>query len=123
MHPFRAAVETHDAEAAAAVLADDVVFQSPIVFKPYTGRSAAGAVLAAALRVFDDFVYEVELTSEDRRDHGLMFCARVDGKDIQGCDFLRHDQDGRVVQLTVMVRPLSAAVALRERMAAELTRA
>jgi ketosteroid isomerase-like protein len=123
MHPFRAAVEAHDAEAAAAVLADDVVFRSPVVFKPYTGRSAAAAVLAAALRVFDDFVYEVELTSEDGRDHALMVRARVDRKDIQGCDCLRHDQDGRVVQLTVMVRPLSAAVALRDRMAAELTRA
>jgi ketosteroid isomerase-like protein len=123
MHPFRAAVEAHDAEAAAAVLADDVVFRSPIVFKPYIGRSAAGAVLAAALRVFDDFVYEGELTSEDGRDHALMFRARVDGKDIRGCDFLRHDQDGRVVQLTVMVKPLTAAVALRDRMAAELARA
>jgi ketosteroid isomerase-like protein len=123
MHPFRAAVEARDAEAAAAVLADDVVFHSPIVFKPYAGRSAAGAVLAAVLRVFDDFAYEGELTSEDGRDHALMFRARVDGKHIQGCDFLRHDQDGRVVQLTVMVRPLSAALALRDRMAAELARA
>lgn len=122
MHPFRAAVEARDVEAAAAVLADDVVFHSPIVFRPYTGRTATGAVLAAVLRVFDDFAYECELTSEDGRDHALMFRARVDGKDLQGCDFLRHDEDGRVVQLTVMVRPLSAAVALRDRMAAELAR-
>ena len=124
MHPFRAAVEARDADAATALLAADVVFRSPIVFKPYAGRTAAGAVLAAALRVFDDFRYEVELASEDGRDYALMFRARVDGKDIQGCDFLRHDQDGRVVvQLTVMVRPLTAAVALRDRMAAELARA
>jgi ketosteroid isomerase-like protein len=122
MHPFRAAVEAHDVQAAAAVLADDVVFHSPIVFTPSTGRSAVGAVLAAVLRVFDDFAYESELTSEDGRDHALMFRARVDGKDIQGCDFLHHDQDGRVVQLTVMVRPLTAAMALRDRMAAELAR-
>jgi ketosteroid isomerase-like protein len=123
VHPFRAAVETRDAEAVAAVLADDVVFHSPIAFRPYTGRSATAAVLAAVSRVFDDFVYEAELTSEDGRDHALVFRARVDGKDIQGCDFLRHDRDGRVVQLTVMVRPLTAAVALRDRVAAELARA
>jgi hypothetical protein len=123
MHPFRAAVEAHDTEAAAAVLADDVIFRSPIVFKPYVGRAAVGAVLAAALRVFDDFVYEVELGSEDGRDHALLFRAHIDGKDIEGCDFLHHDQDGRVVQLTVMVRPLSAALALRDRMPAELVRA
>lgn len=123
MHPFRAAVEARDAQAAAAALADDVVFHSPIVFTPSAGRAAVAAVLAAALRVFDDFAYEAELQSADGRDHALMFRARVDGKDIQGCDFLRHDQGGRVVQLTVMVRPLSAALALRDRMAAELARA
>ncbi len=120
IHPFRAAVEAHDAEAAVAVLAGDVVFRSPIVFKPYAGKAAAGAVITAALRVFEDFVYEAELASEDGRDHALMFRARVNGKEIQGCDFLHHDQDGLCDQLTVMVRPLSAALALRDRMAAEL---
>jgi ketosteroid isomerase-like protein len=123
MHPFRAAIETRNVEAAVALLADDVVFHSPIAFKPYTGRSAAAAVLAAVSRVLDDFAYERELTSEDGRDHAFIFRARVDGKEIQGCDFLRHDRDGRVVELTVMARPLTAALALRDRMAAELAQA
>jgi hypothetical protein len=120
MHPFRAAIEANDAEAAAAVLADGVVFRSPIVFNPYAGKSVTAAVVSAALRVFEDFVYETELASEDGHDHALMFRARVGDKQIQGCDFLHHDQDGLVDQLTVMVRPLSAALALRERMAAQL---
>jgi ketosteroid isomerase-like protein len=90
MHPFRAAVEARDAEAAAAVLDDDVVFNSPIVFKPYAGKDAAAAVITAALRVFEGFVYEAELASEDGRDHALMFRARIDQKDVQGCDFLHH---------------------------------
>src|SRR5829696_5359688 len=123
MHPFRAAIEARDVEAAAAVFAEDAVFRSPIVFKPYTGRTAIRVVLAGVLRVFEDFAYEVELASADGRDHALMFRARIDGKEIEGCDFLRHDQDGRAVQLTVMVRPLSAALALRDRMAAELASA
>jgi hypothetical protein len=123
VHPFRAAVEAQDAEAAAARPAEDVLFRSPIVVKPYTGRSATGAVLAAALRVFDDFVYEGELTSRDTRDHAFMLRARVDGKDIQGCDFLCHDQDGPVVQLTLVIMPLTPAAALSDWMAAELTRA
>jgi ketosteroid isomerase-like protein len=83
MHPFRAAVEARDAEAAIAVFADDVVFHSPIAFQPYVGRAATGAVLAAVFRVFDDFAYEAELTSADGRDHALMFRARVDGRDVQ----------------------------------------
>jgi hypothetical protein len=71
-------------------------------------------------RVFEDFEYAAELASEDGRDHALMFRARVGDKEIQGCDFLHHDEDGLVDRLTVMVRPLSAALALRDRMAAEL---
>jgi ketosteroid isomerase-like protein len=120
MHPFGSAIEAGDVEAAAAVLDDDVVFNSPIAFKPYAGKDAAVAVLAAVARVFEDFAYEVQLASEDGRSHALMFRARVDGKDLQGCDFLHHGEDGLVDQLTVMVRPLSAALALRDHMAAQL---
>jgi hypothetical protein len=120
MHPFGAALEARDVEAAVAVLGDDVVFNSPIVFRPYVGKGAAAAVLSAVGRVFEDFAYEAELASEDGRNHALMFRARVDGKDLQGCDVLHHDEDGIVDQLTVMVRPLSAALALRDRMAAQM---
>ncbi len=120
MHPFRVAVEASDIEAAVALLSDDVVFSSPIVFTPYAGKHATAAVLTAVVRVFEDFAYETEFASEDGRDHALMFRARVDGKEIQGCDFLHHGEDGLVDRFTVMVRPLSAALALRDRMAAEL---
>jgi hypothetical protein len=120
MHPFRAAVEARDIEAAAAVFADDVVFRSPIVFKPYSGKAATTAVLRAALLVFQGFAYEAEMTSADGRDHALVFRARVGEREIEGCDFLHHGEDGSVDRLTVMVRPLSAALVLRDRMAAQL---
>jgi hypothetical protein len=123
MHPFRAAIEARNLEAVAAVFDDDVVLSSPIAFKPYTGRAAAAAVIAAVMRVFEDFAYEGQLESEDGRDHALMFRASLDGKEIQGCDFLHQDEDGRIDRLTVMVRPLSAALTLRDRMAAELAAA
>ena len=120
MHPFRAAIEARDAEAAAAVFADGVVFRSPIVFRPYAGRGVAAVVVGAVLHVFEDFAYETELASADGRDHALMFRARIGDKQIEGCDFLHDDPDGLVDELTVMVRPLSAALALRERMAVQL---
>jgi ketosteroid isomerase-like protein len=119
-HPFRAAIEARDIDAAVALLADDVVFRSPIVYKPYTGKQVAAAVLHAVARVLEDFAYETELTSADGRDHALVFRARVGGRELQGCDFLHHDEAGLVDRLTVMVRPLSAALALREAMAAQL---
>ena len=55
----------------------------------------------------------------DSPDHALVFTARVGDKEINGCDFLHLDEDGLIDDLTVMVRPLSAAVALSEAMGAQ----
>jgi hypothetical protein len=61
MHPFAAALEASNADAAIALLADDVVFRSPVVFRPYYGRDAAASILRAVVRVFDDFRYVREM--------------------------------------------------------------
>ncbi|MFC9916172.1 nuclear transport factor 2 family protein [Streptomyces sp. NPDC059862] len=118
MHPFRKAVESKDVDAVEALLADDVVFTSPVVFKPYTGKAITAAILRAVSEVFEDFTYVREFTHPDGRDHALAFTATVSGKQIQGCDFLHVDEDGRIDDLMVMVRPLSAANALAAAMGA-----
>ncbi len=120
MNPFRAAVEARDFDAATALLADDVVFRSPVVFKPYQGRDVVGALLLAVSRVFEDFRYEREIGAEDARDHALVFKARVGDREVQGCDFLHTNEDGLIDDFTVMVRPLSGALALAEAMKAQL---
>jgi ketosteroid isomerase-like protein len=122
VHPFRKAVEARDMDAVAALLADDVVFTSPVAFKPYPGKAITAAILRGVLRVFEDFTYVREIGEEDGRDHALVFTATVGGKAVQGCDFLHLDEDGRIDELTVMVRPLSAAHALAEAMGAQFDR-
>jgi hypothetical protein len=120
LHPFRSAIEARDLDAAAALLADDVIFRSPIVFKPYRGRAAVAVVLTAVSRVFEDFRYVREIGAPDARDHVLVFEARIGDRQIEGSDFLRLDQDGAIDELVVMVRPLSGALALAEAMKAQL---
>jgi SnoaL-like protein len=120
MNPFRAAVEARDFEGAIALLADDVVFRSPVVFRPYEGREVVGALLLAVSRVFEDFRYEREIGAEGARDHALVFKARVGEREVHGCDFLHTDDDGLIDDFTVMVRPLSGALALAEAMKAQL---
>jgi ketosteroid isomerase-like protein len=122
MQAFRAAVEAHDMDAVAALLAEDVVFTSPVVFKPYHGKAITTAILRAVERVFEDFRYERVIGEADGRDHALMFSARVGDREIGGCDFLHLDEDGRIDELTVMVRPLSGAQALQAAMAAQFER-
>lgn len=120
MHPFRSALERRDLDGAVALLVDDVVFRSPIVFKPYRGRPTVGAILAAVSRVFEDFSYVREIGEPDARDHALVFQARVGDRQIEGCDFLHTDESGSIDELVVMVRPLSGALALAQAVKAQL---
>ncbi|EGX55912.1 hypothetical protein SZN_30532 [Streptomyces zinciresistens K42] len=118
MRAFREAVEAGDTDAAEALLAEDVVFTSPVAFKPYTGKAITAAILRAVVQVFEDFRYVREIGDPDGRDHALVFTARVGEREITGCDFLRLDEDGLISDFMVMVRPLSGAQALAEAMGA-----
>lgn len=115
---FKRAAEAADHDAMIAALAPDVVFRSPIVFKPYEGREQVAPILAAVLTVFEDFHYVDQLEGE--RSATLVFSARVGDRRLDGLDHLRFGDDGLVTELTVMVRPLSGAMALAETMRARL---
>jgi len=123
VHPFRRAIETRDLDAAVALVRDDVVFRSPVVFTPHHGREALRVILEAVMAVFEDFHYVREIGAEDARDHALVFEARVGDKQIEGCDFIQLDEDGAISSFTVMVRPMSGAVALADAMKAQLSSA
>ncbi|MCW3050336.1 MAG: hypothetical protein JWO74_4620 [Solirubrobacterales bacterium] len=123
MHPFGSAMKAGDVDAAVDLLSDDVVFRSPIVFKPYRGRDAARVLLAAVSQVFDDFRYVREIGAADARDHALVFEARIGDKQIEGSDFLHLDENGSIDELMVMVRPMSGALALADAMTAQLAAA
>ncbi|SOX51398.1 nuclear transport factor 2 family protein [Mycobacterium ahvazicum] len=125
MHPFRKAVEDRDEAAIQALLSDNVVFTSPVAFKPYVGKPITAAILRGVLRIFEGFHYVREITGADGRDHALIFetgLSGAPGVKITGCDFLHFDEDGLIDDFMVMVRPLSGATALSEAMAAQFGR-
>jgi hypothetical protein len=121
-HPFRKAVEERDEAAIAAMLADSVVFTSPVAFKPYLGKPITAAILRGVLRVFEDFHYVREIHDSNGRDHAFVFETTVSGKKITGCDFLHFNDEGLIDDFTVMVRPLTGATALSEAMGAQFDR-
>jgi hypothetical protein len=111
---FREAVDAKDINAIEAMLADDVVFHSPVAFKPYPGKAVTSAILQAVIEVFEDFHYVREI--QDGLNHAYVFEAKVDGLQLTGCDFLVFNEQGKIVDFMVMVRPLKAAQALAARM-------
>lgn len=121
MQAFRSAIEARNIDAVIDLLAADVVFRSPIVFREYAGREAVAPILRAVGKVVEEVSYTREIGEEGpSRTQALVFRARVGGKEIEGCDFVRLDEHGRVDELVVMVRPLTTAIALAEAMNAVL---
>ena len=113
-HPFRLAVEAKDLEAAKETLREDVVLHSPILFRGFEGRDVVMQVLTHVAATLEDFVYLDELA--DQRAVVLRFKAQVGDRELEGIDFLELDEDGKVAELTVFMRPLSAVTAFNEQM-------
>ena len=115
---FRAAVEAKDLSALDELFTDDVVFRSPVVFRPYEGIEALRMLLSAVARVFEDFRYVDQVESGGSA--ALIFKARVGDRELDGVDLLSFADDGRARELTVMVRPMSGVTALAEAMGRQL---
>jgi hypothetical protein len=118
---FRAAVERKDVAAVGELLADDVVFHSPVTFHPFIGRETVTRLIGEVAQVFQDFCYSDELETDGA--HALIFRATVQGKEIEGIDLLRLGEDGLIADFTVMLRPLSGLVPFAQEMGERATRA
>jgi hypothetical protein len=117
--PFRTAVESKDFTALEETLAEDVHFRSPVVFAPYDGRDAVGALLRVVGEVIGpNLRYEWQVRDGERE--VLCFRTLVDGREVEGVDLLRYDEHGLVAELVVMMRPLSALNAVRDAIGAKL---
>lgn len=99
-------VETANAEILNEILADDVKFHSPFVWKPKTGKAAATAILLTVIEVFEDFRYVREITGGNNS--ALEFEARVGEFSLRGVDLIETNADGKIIDFEVMVRPANA---------------
>jgi hypothetical protein len=118
-------------EALDDLLADEVVFYSPIVYTPQEGKDVTKLYLRAAAATLPGdggapasgepspggaFRYTKQVTSGDTA--VLEFETTVDGKYVNGVDIIRCDDDGRIVEFRVMIRPLQAVNIVHEKMRA-----
>ena len=97
------------------ILAEDCVFLSPIVHTPQEGRELTSLYLTGALHVFNDsFHYVKEIVTPE---HAVLeFVCDLDGIAVNGVDIMTFDDQGKIVEFKVMVRPLKAVNLLHARM-------
>ena len=117
---WHALIASRDPRALDALLADDVVLHSPVVHTPVAGKPMVMLYLGAALQVFanDSFRYVREL--QGPHDAVLEFETVIDGIHVNGVDMIRWNEEGRIVDFKVMVRPLKAINLIHQKMAALL---
>ena len=118
---WHAIAQARDPAGLADLLADDVVFRSPAVHTPQEGKVLTTAYLAAAVTVLGPTLRYVREWYADRS-AVLEFEAVLDGLTVHGIDMMSWDDDGRLVEFTVMVRPVKGLHKLIELMGAELSR-
>lgn len=113
-HPFRRAAEAKDLDLLTETLREDVELHSPILFRGFEGRDAAAHILTHVAATLENLTYVDELHEGDSV--ALRFKANVGDLELEGIDFLTLDDEGRVADLTVFMRPMSALKAFNEQM-------
>jgi len=109
-----------DAKGLWELIAEDATFHSPVVHTPQRGRQLTYAYLYAAFQVFmnESFHYVRELVGD--RDAVLEFQVEIDGIVVNGVDMIRWNEDDRIVDFKVMLRPLKAVNLIHQKMAEAL---
>lgn len=102
------------------LLADNAVFHSPVVHSPQEGKAITKQYLAAAFHVLGNDQFEYLREIKDGNNAVLEFRTELDGILINGIDMIQWDEEGRISDFKVMVRPLKAVNKLHEKMAAML---
>jgi len=103
-----------------SLLADSVVFYSPIVHAPQVGKEIATQYLTAAFHVLvnESFQYVREVASS--HDAVLEFQVEIEGVTVNGVDMIKWDDEGRIAEFKVMLRPIKAIHLIHQKMAAML---
>jgi hypothetical protein len=100
-----------------ALLAEDAVFYSPAVFTPQEGRDKTLAYLTAAVKLFGDSDFRYVGQWFGDRSAVLEFVANIDGIHVNGVDLIRWNDDDKIVEFKVLLRPFKALQSVMPAMA------
>ena len=120
LHTWHEVARTRNVAGLDALLADEVVFHSPVVHTPQVGKPVTKLYLGAAFQVFfnESFRYVREIVGP--HDAALEFQVEIDWIAVNGIDLIKWNDAGRIVEFKVMIRPLKAINLIHQKMAALL---
>ncbi|SDN21362.1 nuclear transport factor 2 family protein [Allokutzneria albata] len=108
---FRRATEAGDVELVLSTMSEDVVLRSPLTDRGrFTGREDVRVVFEAAFTSIQGIRFHTDIG--DDRQRALFYRGRVGGTTVEECALVRLDDEGRIVELTMWLRPLPALVAV-----------
>ena len=105
------------------LLADNIVFRSPVAFNPYPGKPVVFFILSNVIQIFENFTYHREFYTEDGLNVVLEFSANIGDKKLKGIDMIRFNEEGQMVDFEVMIRPKSGIEALATLMGQRMAQA
>ena len=109
-------LQNSDMSMLSELLANDVVFRSPVAYQPYVGKQVVFFILTNVIQVFENFTYHREFISEDGNNVVLEFSANVGDKKLKGVDMIQFNEEGQMIDFEVMIRPKSGLEALAVQM-------
>ncbi len=109
-------IQNKSAQELDALLADDVIFHSPVVHTPQTGKAITAKYLLAAMHVFGNQTFRYVREVRGPYDAVLEFMLELDGIEINGVDMIHWNDQGRIVEFKVMLRPLKAVNLIHTKM-------
>ena len=109
-------LETRDMSILNELLAENVVFRSPVVYSPYPGKPVVTFILTNVVQIFENFRYHREFYTEDGLSVVLEFSANVGEKKLKGIDMIQFNEEGQIIDFEVMLRPKSGLEALAVKM-------
>lgn len=116
------AIKTGDASILNELLADEVVFHSPVVWTPQRGKMITTLYLMGAFQVLGgaDFTYTKEIIAGNTAI--LEFNTKIEDIVVNGVDIIQWNEEGKIVEFKVMVRPLKGMNIVHQKMSAMLER-
>lgn len=105
-------LEKRDMSILSELLDDDVVFRSPVAYSAYSGKAVVFFILSNVIQVFENFIYHREFLSEDGMNVVFEFSANIGEKKLKGIDMIQFNEQGKIIDFEVMIRPKSGLEAL-----------